>query len=208
VYGFFNNGGSRCYVARITGVTDMDAALKAFAAIDEIAIVAAPGVLDDAMRDKLVTHCASTGDRFAIFDGPDHADPTTPLTHTPADTPTAGVAPKRTDLAAWYFPWIRVFDPGTKLQHPTEDGTIAVPPSGHIAGIYARVDNNRGVHKAPANEAILGALDVSQAISKAEQDGLNPKGLNCIRVLNDNILVWGARTVGGDANADLKYINV
>jgi hypothetical protein len=70
------------------------------------------------------------------------------------------------------------------------------------------VDNDRGVHKAPANEAIVGALDVSQPLSKAEQDGLNPKGVNCIRVLNGNILVWGARTVGGDANADLKYINV
>jgi phage tail sheath protein FI len=208
VYGFFNNGGSRCYVTRITGVTDMDDALKGFAAIDEIAIVAAPGILDDAVRDKLVTHCASTGDRFAIFDGPDHVADLGTLTRTPADTPTGGLAPKKTDLAAWYFPWISVFDPGTKLQHPTDDGTINVPPSGHVAGIYARVDNNRGVHKAPANEAILGALDVSQPLSKADQDGLNPKGVNCIRVLNSNILVWGARTAGGDANADLKYINV
>jgi phage tail sheath protein FI len=208
VYGFFNNGGSSCYVARITGTTDMDDALKAFAAIDEIAIVAAPGVLDDAMRDKLVTHCASTGDRFAILDGPAHVDDVNVLLRTPADTPTGGLAPKKTDLAAWYFPWISVFDPGTKLQHPTDDGTIDVPPSGHIAGIYARVDNNRGVHKAPANEAILGALDVSQPLSKAAQDLLNPPGVNCIRVLNSNILVWGARTVGGNANADLKYINV
>ena len=208
VYGFFNNGGSRCYVTRITGVTDMDDALKGFAAIDEIAIVAAPGILDDAVRDKLVSHCASTGDRFAIFDGPDHVTDLGVLTRTPAETPAGGLAPKKTDLAAWYFPWVSVFDPGTKLQHPTDDGTINVPPSGHVAGIYARVDNNRGVHKAPANEAILGALDVSQPLSKADQDGLNPKGVNCIRVLNSNILVWGARTVGGDANADLKSITV
>jgi len=83
-----------------------------------------------------------------------------------------------------------------------------MPPSGHIAGVYARVDNERGVHKAPANETIRGALDVTQRLSKAHQDGLNPKGVNCIRLLNDNILIWGARTVGGDANADLKYINV
>jgi phage tail sheath protein FI len=208
VYGFFNNGGSRCYVARIAGLTDIDDALRAFAAIDEIAIVAAPGILDDAVRDKLVAHCAQTGDRFAILDGPETVTDLTTLTRTPADSPTGGVAPKRTDMAAWYFPWISVFDPATKLAAPTGTGLIDVPPSGHIAGVYARVDNNRGVHKAPANEAIVGALDVSQAISKAEQDGLNPKGLNCIRVLNDNILVWGARTVGGDANADLKYINV
>jgi phage tail sheath protein FI len=64
------------------------------------------------------------------------------------------------------------------------------------------------VHKAPANEVIYGALGVSQALSKADQAGLNPAGINCIRSLNGNIVVWGARTVGGDLNADLKYVNV
>jgi phage tail sheath protein FI len=207
VYGFFNNGGSRCFVVRIAAITDLDDALKALAAIDEVAIVAAPGILDDSTRDKLVIHCAKSGDRFAIFDGPDVATDITTLTRTAAD-PTPGLAPKRTDLAAWYFPWIKVFDPATKLQKPDGDGLLAVPPSGHVAGIYARVDNARGVHKAPANEPILGALNVTQLISKADQETLNPKGVNCIRVLNDNILVFGARTIGGDANADLKYINV
>jgi phage tail sheath protein FI len=207
VYGFFNNGGSRCFVVRIAAITDLDDALKALAAIDEVAIVAAPGIIDDATRDKLVTHCLKTGDRFAILDGPDVAADVTTLTRTSADA-TPGVAPKRTDLAAWYFPWIKVFDPATKLQKTDGDGLLAVPPSGHIAGIYARVDNARGVHKAPANEPILGALNVTQLISRADQDTLNPKGVNCIRVLNDNILVFGARTIGGDANADLKYINV
>ena len=96
----------------------------------------------------------------------------------------------------------------SKLLTPSGDGLIAVPPSGHLAGIYARVDTERGVHKAPANEAIRGALDVTQPLAKADQDQLNPKGVNCIRVLNGNIYAWGARTVGGDANADLKYINV
>jgi Bacteriophage tail sheath protein len=208
VYGFFNNGGSRCYVTRVTGTTDVDDALKGFAAIDEIAIVAAPGILDDVVREKLVAHCLSTGDRFAIFDGPPHAADTSTLTRISTATPAGGVMPKKTDLAAWYFPWIKVFDPGTKLQHPTDPALIDVPPSGHVAGIYARVDNNRGVHKAPANEPVIGALDVSQPLSKADQDGLNPAGVNCIRVLNSSILVWGARTIGGDANADLKYINV
>ncbi len=207
VYGFFNNGGSRCYVVRIKAETDLDAALGALAAIDEIALVAAPGMISDNVRDKLVTHCAKTADRFAIFDGPKTESDLTKLTRTSADA-TPGVAPKRTDLAAWYFPWIKVFDPATKLQNPNGNGLLDVPPSGHIAGVYARVDTNRGVFKAPANEGILGALNVSQPLSKADQDGLNPKGVNCIRVLNDDILVWGARTIGGDANADLKYINV
>ncbi len=207
VYGFFNNGGSRCYVVRITSATDLDDALRAFAAIDEIALVAAPGIIDDTTRDKLVTHCVNTADRFAILDGPESVTDLTTLTRTSADT-NPGVMPKKTDYAAWYFPWIRVFDPATKLQTPAGDGLIGVPPSGHLAGIYARVDTQRGVHKAPANEPILGALNVTQPLSKADQDGLNPKGVNCIRVLNDNIFVWGARTVGGDGNADLKYINV
>jgi Bacteriophage tail sheath protein len=205
VYGFFNNGGSRCYVIRITADADLAAALKEFAAIDEISMVVAPGKNEAATYDALVSHCANTGDRFAILDGPSTRSDLTDLTKTTAN---GGVAPSNTDLAAWYFPWIKVFDPATKLLSPTGDGLISVPPSGHMAGIYARVDNDRGVHKAPANEVIRGALDVTQAISKADQDGLNPKGVNCIRVLNDNILVWGARTVGGDANADLKYINV
>jgi phage tail sheath protein FI len=207
VYGFFNNGGSRCYVARITAETDLDAVLSALAAIDEIALVCAPGMVSDSVRDKIVLHCTNSGDRFAILDGPEVTADITTLTRIAAD-PTPGVMPKKTDFAAWYYPWVKVFDPGTKLQTPTGDGALAVPPSGHLAGIYARVDTERGVFKAPANEVIRGALDVTHALSRADQESLNPKGVNCIRVLNDNIYAWGARTVGGDGNADLKYISV
>jgi phage tail sheath protein FI len=205
VYGFFNNGGSRCYVAWIKEDTDLQKALDEFERIDEIALVLIPGKTDEATRDALVTHCHKTGDRFAILDGPNSAPDLNKLTDIAANS---GLMPKKTDLAAWYFPGIKVFDPVTKFLDSNSDGLLEVPPSGHIAGIYARVDSERGVHKAPANEAILGALDVAQKISKAEQNGLNPKGVNCIRVLNDNILVWGARTVGGDENFDLKYVNV
>jgi phage tail sheath protein FI len=201
VYGFFNNGGSRCYVSRITSSTDLRAALKAFEAVDEIALVAVPGATDSTTYSDLTTHCKATGDRFAIFDGPATAD--------------VGSFPKpsRSDLAACYFPWIKVFDPALKLKQveakgAVQDGLVEVPLSGHVAGVYARVDAERGVHKAPANEVILGALDVTQPISSIDQRGLNDDGINCIRVLNGNILVWGARTVGGNANADLKYINV
>jgi phage tail sheath protein FI len=77
-----------------------------------------------------------------------------------------------------------------------------------MAGIYARVDTNRGVHKAPANEVVLGALGLKYPVSKATQDGLNPDGINCIRELNGNIRVWGARTIGGDANGEWRYVNV
>ncbi len=79
-----------------------------------------------------------------------------------------------------------------------------------MAGIYARVDTTRGVYKAPANEVVQGALDLRYKLSRSQQDGLNPQGVDCIRKTNGNISVWGARTIGGDKNeADggLKYVN-
>jgi uncharacterized protein len=88
------------------------------------------------------------------------------------------------------------------------DGMVNVGPSGHVAGIYSRVDTDRGVHKAPANEAVRGASGLKYAVSKPIQDGLNPSGINCIRDINGAIRVWGARTIGGDANGEWKYINV
>lgn len=205
VFGFFNNGGSRCYVVRLLNDDNINQALAAFELVDEIAIVAAPGMLADSTRVAIDAHCRKMGDRFAILDGPPTQTDQTKLTRATPD----GDMPKSTDYAAWYFPWIKVFDPVAKRPDgDAPDGIISVPPSGHIAGIYARVDTERGVHKAPANEVIRGALDVTQRLSKAHQESLNPLGVNCIRVLNNNILVWGARTAGGNVNADLKYINV
>jgi Bacteriophage tail sheath protein len=210
VYGFFNNGGGRCYVMRVVAESDIPKFLVNFEAIDEIAIVAAPGLAqNDATgkntRTQLIAHCQiRTQNRFAIFDSPQTVESGSPsaLDLTLLDAKSAGsVLPPFTDFAAFYFPWLQVLDPVT-------NATVYTPPSGHLAGIYARVDNNRGVHKAPANEPVIGALDLKYAISKAQQDGLNPEGVNCIRNLNGNITVWGARTLGGDANADLKYISV
>jgi phage tail sheath protein FI len=210
VYGFFNNGGTRCYVVRVAAVADIAAALTKFGAIDEIAIVVAPGLTDAAVRSAIVTHCKqATGDRFAIFDSNEAVETSGNLDLTLLDPSNANkVLPDNSDYAAFYFPWIQVFDPATKIQDPTSSGRVYVPPSGHMAGIYARVDTNRGVHKAPANEPVLGALGLKYNISKAQQDGLNPQGVNCIRNLNGNIQVWGARTIGGDRNMEWKYVNV
>ncbi len=195
VYGFFNNGGTRCWVIRVTDGTDataVGAALGRFQAIDEISIVAVPGALDAGIQGAVLDHCENAGDRFGILDGQRTAS------FTPDDI-QGGV--RDSNYAALYFPWISVFDPVT-------GSNIYVPPSGHIAGIYSRVDTQRGVHKAPANVVIRGALGVESRLSKADQDGLNPDGINVIRAFNGNITVWGARTLGGDANTEWKYISV
>lgn len=203
VHGFFYNGGTRCYVAVATQATNIATALDKFGAIDEIALVAAPGLTSADVRDKVVTHCkVATQDRFAILDSDE--------TVTGDLTETNIKPPPRSDYAAFYFPWIQVVDPAKKIRNPVpeEDGLIYVPPSGHMAGVYARVDTTRGVFKAPANEPIMGALGLKYQISKALQDGLNPQGINCIREFNGSRRVWGARTIGGDANGEWRYINV
>jgi len=102
--------------------------------------------------------------------------------------------------AAYYYPWLQIADPQTGI-------TMLIPPGGHIAGIYARIDTERGVHKAPANEVIRGALGLAMTVTKGEQDGLNPIGVNCIRSFpGRGIRVWGARTLSSDGS--WRYINV
>lgn len=106
-----------------------------------------------------------------------------------------------TKYGALYYPWI-------KVANPLGGGeSILVPPCGHMAGIYARSDTERGVHKAPANEVVRGALAVESQITKSEQDILNPQGINCIRAFpGRGIRVWGGRTLS--SNASWRYINV
>jgi phage tail sheath protein FI len=198
VYGFFNNGGTRCWVARINAAiatanaAAVTSALDAFAGIDEIALVAVPGGTDAAIQSAVISHCENVGDRFAILDGQ-----TTGTYTTAAIQGTTGDS----DYAALYYPRIQVFD-------PVDKAPVYVPPSGHVAGIYARIDTERGVHKAPANAVVRGALGLEHRLSRADQEGLNPDGINVIRDLNGNIVLWGARTLGGDANGEWKYINV
>jgi hypothetical protein len=155
-------------------------------------MVAVPGALDVNIQGAVLDHCENAGDRFAILDGQRTA------VLTVADI--QGTV-RDSNYAAMYFPWINVFD-------PVNGANDFMPPSGYMAGIYARVDNLRGVHKAPANEVIRGAVGVETRLSKADQDGLNPDGINIIRQFDGNITVWGARTLGGDANGEWKYINV
>jgi len=199
VYGFFNNGGTRCWVIGVaeTDITNPAAALGKFKAIDEIAIVAIPGATAKAQQDALLDHCEGTQDRVAVLDG---AQSPASLGDLGAIRSTGTGAAKNSNYGALYFPWIKVLD-------PVSGQKVSQPPSGHIAGIYARVDATRGVHKAPANEVIRGALDVERRLSKADQDGLNPSGINAIRAFDGTIKVFGARTLGGDANTEWKYIS-
>lgn len=201
VYGFFRNGGTRAYVTWVSDANGVDGVLNDFEAIDEISIVVAPGQTDANIIGKIKDHAAKMGDRIAILDSKSDKNLGLGLSEKNAEGKDESLLPGITSYAAFYFPWIEVYDPATKTN-------IFVPPSGHIAGVYARVDGERGVHKAPANVPLLGALDLQFNISKAKQDGLNPQGVNVIRKLNGNILVWGARTLGGDANGEFKYVNV
>ncbi len=195
VYGFFNNGGTRVWVNRIADIgntNNVRDGLQQFEAIDEIAIVAVPGALAAAAQTEITGHCENMEDRFAILDG----QVTTTITVTAIQGTVSD-----SDYAAMYFPRIQVYDPAT-------DALIYVHPSGHMAGIYARVDAERGVHKAPANENVRGALGLEYLVSRNEQAGLNPDGINVIRGFDSNIKVWGARTLGGDDNGEFKYVNV
>jgi phage tail sheath protein FI len=213
VYGFFNNGGSSCYVIRITQDSDLALALARLAAIDEITMVAAPGLVSASTYTALTSHCENLKDRVAILDSVE-SDSTfdtgdfSKLQNVVSETNKAG-RPQNSTYSAFYFPWIQVFDPATSLIQSKDkgNGLIYVPPSGHIAGIYARSDSTRGVFKAPANEALQGVTGLKYSLSKADQDSLNDDGVNLIRPLTGAFRVWGARTVGGDANGEYRYIS-
>ncbi len=210
VYGFFNNGGTRCWVTRIaTPGNDLTQALQRLESIDEVAIVAAPLPPDTAAdalntaQEALVTHCQTMEDRVAILDSSrDITDDN--VTVTPDATGIWRPQANPKGYGAFYFPWIWVADPLGQA-----GARVAVPPSGHLAGIYARSDAERGVQKAPANEVILGALDVRYPVSKILQGSLNPDGVNCIRSFNGTIKVYGARTLASDTAAgDPEWIYI
>jgi len=143
-------------------------------------------------------------DRFAILDSVrDVAGDN--LTISTDDSGIRRPAADPKGYGAFYFPWIEVADPLGEA-----GARVTVPPSGHLAGIYARSDAERGVHKAPANEVVLGALDIRYPVSKILQGSLNPRGVNCIRTFGGTIKVYGARSLASDPQGDPEwtYVNV
>jgi len=179
--------------------------LAALAEIDDIAIVAMP----DSVRfgteaeqkvavDHLIDHCEQQRYRIAI------ADP-------PVDSSMSGVREFRshfdTKYAALYYPWVEILDPLAKNDPGAAPATLQLPPSGFAAGIYARSDIQRGVHKAPANEVVLGITRLMQNVTFDRQSVLNPEGINALRFFpGRSNRVWGARTMSSDP--EWKYVNV
>ena len=211
VYGFFNNGGTRCWVTRIAAPgDDLERALQQFESIDEIAIVAAPlppnvaAAALNAAQAALVAHCERMEDRVAILDSARDI-PDDNLVISADDSGIWRPAANPKGYGAFYFPWIEVADPLGEA-----GARVTVPPSGHLAGIYARSDAERGVHKAPANEVVMGALGVRYPVSKILQGSLNPRGVNCIRTFGGTIKVYGARSLASDPQGDPEwtYVNV
>lgn len=166
--------------------------IQAFIDNDVVSIMAVPGVTDPNVQLALVAHCELLGSRFAVLDVPrDKTKVADVLTHRNIFD---------SQYAAMYNPWLQVFDPLDKRN-------IYIPPSGSVIGIYARSDNTRGVHKAPANEVVRGVVGLDCQYNKGEQDILNPQGVNLIRQFaGQGIRVWGARTCS--SNGLWKYINV
>ncbi|MFC4147467.1 phage tail sheath family protein [Micromonospora mangrovi] len=230
VFGFLDNGGTRCWVVNVgeggqlTGTGGRRGGLQLLEAVDEISILAAPGFHDPVAHEALLSMAERLRTMVAICDpAPDIEDisgltrvatpprpkaaadgkPAEGTPRPPADDGDGQPAyrPRQSDFGTCYFPWIRVRD-------PLSGELVLTPPSGHIAGIWARTDALRGVHKAPANEPVRGAVDLGYLVTRPEHDVLNPKGVNVIRYFaGEGIRLWGARTLAAEAS-EWRYLNV
>lgn len=219
VNGFYDNGGAKAYVY-LMGVQDLECSVRenqadklglyAFDDVDDMALHVSPGLTPQQQKETL-EHCETRKDRFAILDGPI-------VSGGDMDIPASDKG-----YGAMYVPWVKVTKPSwyvgdqdlsvtgplrRKLIRTTKN-ELFVPPSGHVCGVFARVDTDRGVHKAPANEILMGITGLSQNINRIEQGQYNDRGINVIRIFKDRgIRVWGARTLATKSDPSWKYINV
>jgi phage tail sheath protein FI len=186
-------------------VEDYEEALKPLEALEEISILAAPGfsTLDDTVyrgiQQKLLTF-VSRRRAYQIL-----------ILDTPKNQEASGARAARSRIdssyAALYYPWVVLANPLFRPGDASQPAEIALPPSGFIAGIYGRNDAQRGVFKTPANEVVLGALRFERDINFAEQEVLNPLGINCLRFFpGRGYRVWGGRTASSDP--EFKYVSV
>lgn len=210
--GFFENGGQACYVHPVcydeTLCLAHEAVTQALVELEDLAagdLICMPDLMwlldvddtvtaDDVIeiQNRILGHCAKVKGRFAVLDGLPGADTTTVC---------AQRKKLKGDSGALYHPWLKTMGDGTAKRQNL------VPPGGHVCGIYARSDRARGIHKAPANEEILGVFDVETLIGDREQGVLNPVGVNVIRPFaGRGIRVWGARTLSH--RTEWAYVNV
>jgi phage tail sheath protein FI len=175
--------------------------LKLFEDLDDISIVAAPGSTfgydngygpnASSIINLLISHATRMRYRIAVLDSGDGQS---------ISQVRALRAKIDSTYAALYYPWVRILDPVTRLE-------IYAPPSGFVAGIYARNDVNRAVYKAPANEVVNLSIGFEQLLNKAQQEVLNPEGVNCFRFFEGRgFRLWGARTISSDP--EWKYVNL
>lgn len=162
--------------------------------VDAVNLLCVPDDTSLDVQDHMIAHCQKLQDRFAILDPRRGVGPSN------------GIRDQRASLtsdrgyAALYYPRIAISD-------PVGEGWIQVPPSGHIAGVFARTDAQKGVHKAPANEAFSGVLDLERTLTDTEAGQLNELGVNVLRrIPNRGFRIWGARTIA--TGTQWRYVNV
>jgi hypothetical protein len=175
-------------------------------AIDEVTMLCVPdltaalerGMLDmegfKAVQLAMIAHCELMADRVAILDPPPGLN-------------AQQIKDWRVNEAGYDSKYATLYWPRLKVMDPTKGKAVFIPPSGHMAGVWARNDDTRGVHKAPANEVVRGAISLELNITKGEHDQLNPIAVNCVRSFpGQGIRVWGARTLSSDP--EWRYLNV
>ena len=190
------------YIGADNADPDLRSGLQSLRNIEEISLVAIPGRVSPRVQQSLIDHCELMRYRFAVLDS--RPEPTDTIADTQGQRQQFD-----TKYAALYYPWLSIPEP-----FPENLATVreyAVPPVGHVLGVYARTDIERGVHKAPANEVVRGVIGLRRKVNKEQQDILNPYpvNINVIRDFRDNnrgIRVYGGRVITADA--DWKYVNV
>lgn len=185
-------------------------ALKALEDVDDVNIVCIPDAATDStatIQQAAVSHCLKMKDRVAVLD--------VPLGREPANSPSAldhlASVHATGGFAALYYPWLAIPEPIEPLRpRPATPQRLLVPPSGHIAGVYARVDQSSGVHYAPANTEVRGVMGLERVLSDREQGLINLEGVNALRIFpgDARVVVWGARTTALKVETDWTYVNV
>ncbi len=211
VSGFFKNGGGIAYPyllcaessdIPLTNPAKPREGLGAFDDLEnDLQILVGPG-LSPNQQKEILEYCEMRGDCFCVMDGPKER-------MQGEEIEKNGLLPASDrGFGAMYVPWFKVANPFND-KDKTWSSEVTVPPSGFVAGVYARVDGTRGVHKAPANETVSGITGLAYTINAREQAAYNVRGINCTRDFGGRgIRIWGARTLSTLSNPSWKYINV